>query len=114
MFNRTVCALVLATFAFVAPGCAPGVQATRDTVTDAGHVLFNAYGDPKVGCYTCHNGDATGTKWGPNLVTAIAGQSDADLKAVILEGQGGMPAFKGKLNDGQMTTIIAWLRTLKP
>lgn len=115
MVNRTLAILcAFASLALAAPACAPGVQATRSEVSDAGAVMFNAYGDPKVGCYGCHNGDARGTKWGPNLRTAIAGQSDDDLKEIIREGQGGMPAFKDKLNDAQMTTIIAWLRTLKP
>jgi mono/diheme cytochrome c family protein len=74
--------------------------------------MFNAYAEPKVGCYRCHNGDATGTSWGPDLSTEVRSLSDEDVQQVVANGHGGMPAHKDKLTREHVATILAWLRSV--
>jgi mono/diheme cytochrome c family protein len=45
----------------------------------------------------------------PDLVKA----SDADLIAATKNGKGKMPAYSGKLTDGQITAVVAYIRTLQ-
>jgi cytochrome c6 len=39
--------------------------------------------------------------------------SDADLKAAIENGKGKMTGYKGKLNDKQITELVAHVRSFK-
>lgn len=43
-------------------------------------------------------------------------QSDADLKAVIMNGRSGtaMVGFEGALDEAQFANLLAYLRSLKP
>jgi cytochrome c6 len=74
----------------------------------------------KAKCAMCHGADglgatpagkAMGTKSFalPELVKA----SDADLIAATKAGKGKMPAYTGKLTDGQIKDVITYVRTLQ-
>jgi mono/diheme cytochrome c family protein len=71
-------------------------------------------------CKTCHGADGVGdTPIGkmakiasfkdPSVVKA----SDADLIAMIKNGKNKMPAYAGKLTDDQITSVVAYIRTLQ-
>ncbi len=69
------------------------------------------------GCFNCH--DKVKPKTGPSF-RAIAQKEDNEIKKVIKEGSKGtwkefekamMPPFK-KINDADIETLIAWIKTL--
>ena len=76
-----------------------------------------------VKCASCHAKDGTGNpamakvfkvdldKFSVVSDSATA-KSDADLIKVTSEGAGKMPAYKGKLTDGEIADVVAYLRTL--
>ncbi|MCC6742332.1 MAG: cytochrome c [Acidobacteria bacterium] len=106
-------------FAAVALGAAmasPGPTVAR-TMADAaeGRAVF----DDK--CAQCHNATSKAEKIGPGLQGLYKGgklpasgkpANDANVRAKILNGGGGMPAFKGSLTDAQVASLVAYLRTL--
>ena len=74
----------------------------------------------KAKCMMCHAADGSGSTpagkamgaipfSSPDLVKA----SDADLIAATKNGKGKMPAYSGKLTDGQIKDVIAYIRTLQ-
>jgi mono/diheme cytochrome c family protein len=74
----------------------------------------------KAKCAMCHAADGSGSTpagkamkalpfSSPDLVKA----SDADLIAATKNGKGKMPAYSGKLTDGQITAVVAYIRTLQ-
>jgi mono/diheme cytochrome c family protein len=71
----------------------------------------------KTKCAMCHGADgskanaAMGIK--PLSGADVQKQSDADLNAAITNGKGKMPAYKGKLTDEQIKSLVAHVRTLK-
>jgi cytochrome c6 len=71
-------------------------------------------------CKMCHGADGLGnTPVGkmakivslkdPTVIKA----TDAELFAVVKNGKNKMPANNGKLTDGQMAAVIAYIRTLQ-
>jgi glucose/arabinose dehydrogenase len=64
-------------------------------------------------CAGCHGKDLAGGR-GPSLFSPalLAERTDAQLRATILNGiaEGGMPAFKGQLDDAQIGRLLAYLR----
>lgn len=74
----------------------------------------------KAKCASCHGADGKGqTAMGKamglkDLGSAdVQGMSDADLAAVIANGKGKMPAYKGKLTDAEIGDMVKYIRTLK-
>ena len=70
----------------------------------------------KAKCAMCHGADgsgkaAMGTK--PLGSADVQKMSDADLNAMITNGKGKMPAYKGKLTDAQIGDLVKFIRTLK-
>jgi mono/diheme cytochrome c family protein len=74
----------------------------------------------KAKCTMCHGADGSGSTpagkamkvppfSSPDLVKA----SDADLIAATKDGKGKMPAYSGKLTDGQIKDVVAYIRTLQ-
>jgi len=62
-------------------------------------------------CAHCHGDDAKGDE-GPSLYDLT--RSDARIATIIKEGiKGEMPKFGGKFSEGDVQSIIAFLRTLK-
>jgi mono/diheme cytochrome c family protein len=63
-------------------------------------------------CAVCHGADLGGVV-GPALGagSVIAGQDDATVRAVIVEGRGAMPSWGGALSDEAIDAVIAFLRS---
>ncbi len=74
----------------------------------------------KAKCAMCHGPDGKGeTSMGKSLKLRDLGsadvqkQTDADLKKIIEDGKGKMPAYKAKLAASEADALVAFLRTLK-
>lgn len=70
-------------------------------------------------CAACHSGD--GSASGPagkamhirDLSSAdVQKQTDAEITAIITNGKGGMPSYKGKLTDDQVKQLVSFIRSL--
>ena len=71
-------------------------------------------------CAMCHGKTGAGdTGMGKSLKLRdlasadVQKQSDADLSKIVTDGKGKMPAYKGKLSDDEIKSVVAFLRTLK-
>jgi len=74
----------------------------------------------KTKCAVCHGADGSGnTTMGKSLKMRDLGsadvqkQTDAQLTEIISNGKGAMPAYKTKLADAQIKSLVAYIRTLK-
>jgi mono/diheme cytochrome c family protein len=94
-------------------GCA-GKQTPVDQVSSPGEALFNGRIKPDVNCYSCHNGDGTGTLRGPDLGKRVPKLTDAQIAQAIAEGPGFMPSFKDKVTPAEAQLITDWLRKRFP
>ena len=73
----------------------------------------------KANCELCHGPDGSGNT-GPGKAFHAQDlrspdtqkQTDAALMEVITKGRGKMPAFGAKLKPGDITNLVAYLRTL--
>ena len=82
--------------------------------SEAGGALY------KTKCAMCHGPDGKGdTAMGKNLKLKdlasddVQSVHDSEMKTLIENGKGKMPAFKGKLTDKQLGDLIQFIRTLK-
>jgi mono/diheme cytochrome c family protein len=71
-------------------------------------------------CAMCHGKAGGGdTAMGKTLKVRDLGsadvqkQTDADLIKIVTEGKGKMLAYKGKLSDDEIKSVVAFIRTLK-
>ena len=67
-------------------------------------------------CAMCHGPDGKGKMAGTKDLGSAEVQkmSDADLTATLSNGKPPkMPAYKGKLTDDQIKSLVAYVRTLK-
>jgi mono/diheme cytochrome c family protein len=106
--------LALAAVAAAAGLACAGHQLPAQQITSPGEALFNGRVKPDVDCYKCHDGDATGSTWGPNLGKRVPKLTDQQIAKAILEGPFTMPSFKGKVTDADIAAITAWLRQRFP
>ena len=74
----------------------------------------------KAKCQMCHGADGLGAtpagkamKAVPFTDPQILNKSDADLIAATKSGKGKMPAYAGKLSDGDIKAVIAYVHTLQ-
>ena len=74
----------------------------------------------KAKCAMCHGADGSastgmGKSMGlkPLSSPEVQKMSDADLTALITNGKGKMPAYKGKLSDADISAVVKYVRTLK-
>ena len=74
----------------------------------------------KAKCQMCHgpNGDASssmaksmGLK--PLNSADVQKTSAADMTALVTNGKGKMPAFKGKLSDDEISAVVTYVKSLK-
>src|SRR5215469_3370792 len=71
-------------------------------------------------CGVCHNPDSDEKKMGPGLkglfkkdkLTNGKKPTEANIRAKIDEGGGGMPAYKDMLSDTEKDDLVAYLKTL--
>jgi cytochrome c6 len=71
----------------------------------------------KAKCASCHGADGAGqTAVGKSMKIRDLGsaevqkQSDADLQKVITDGKGKMPAYKAKLSQADISSLVAFIR----
>ncbi len=71
-------------------------------------------------CQMCHGADGKGqTPMGTKLQIKDLGSAevqnlkDSELKTIIEDGKGKMPAYKGKLSNAEIEDVIQHLRTFK-
>ena len=74
----------------------------------------------KAKCAMCHGPDGSAsTGMGKSMgLKPLSGpevqkMSTADLTALITNGKGKMPAYKGKLTDAEISSVAAYVKTLK-
>jgi mono/diheme cytochrome c family protein len=74
----------------------------------------------KAKCQMCHGATGLGDTPAGKAMKAISfkdptliAKSDADLIAATTNGKEKMPAYKGKLTDGQIKEVITYIRTLQ-
>jgi cytochrome c6 len=73
----------------------------------------------KAKCATCHAADGSGqTTMGKNLKlrdlrsAEVQKQTDKELYAWTADGKGKMPAYKSKLNEAEINSLVAYMREL--
>jgi cytochrome c6 len=71
-------------------------------------------------CAMCHGPDGKGqTTMGKNLhlkdmsAEEVQNMKNADMQKIIADGKGKMPAFKAKLDQASIDSLIDFIRTLK-
>lgn len=71
-------------------------------------------------CAMCHGPDGSGqTPMGKSMKLRALGsadvqkQTDPQLTAIVSDGKGKMPAYKGKLSADEIKQLVAHIRTLK-
>ena len=94
-------------------GCG-GTQIPKAQIASPAQSLFNGQVRADINCFHCHDGDGSGTLWGPNLAKRVPKLTDDGIAQAIAEGPGLMPSFKGKLSDAEVKEIVAWLRSKFP
>ena len=74
----------------------------------------------KAKCAMCHGADGSastgmGKSMGlkPLSNPEVQKMSDADLTALVTNGKGKMPAYKGKLSDDEISAVVKYVKTLK-
>src|ERR1035438_5320808 len=74
----------------------------------------------KAKCQMCHGADGAGATPAGKAMKAIPftdpqilKASDADLIAATKNGKGKMPAYTGKLSDGEIKAVVAYIHTLQ-
>ncbi|KRE59685.1 c-type cytochrome [Paenibacillus sp. Soil750] len=86
---------------------APTASASTGTTTKAdAQTVF------KANCVSCHGANLEGLV-GPNLQKVGGKHSKEQLTAIIANGKGAMPAFKGKLSDDEISSLSTWLADKK-
>ena len=63
-------------------------------------------------CSACHAPDGSGGV-GPALKGVADRLSEADHIAVVTDGRGAMPSFKGQLSEQEIKDVVAYERTLQ-
>ena len=74
----------------------------------------------KAKCAMCHGPDGAGqTAMGKSMKLKALGSAevqkltDAEMIKIITDGKNKMPAYKGKLQTGDIEAVVAFIRTLK-
>jgi quinohemoprotein ethanol dehydrogenase len=60
-------------------------------------------------CSVCHGADGKGGNGGPDLTSIPSAKQMAKVVDQVSNGGGGMPAFKGTLNDAQIDNVAAYV-----
>lgn len=99
---RTLRSIIL--FSFFATACG----GKPDRVDDINALEGDAENGALVyaaNCAACHGADGTGGS-GPD----ITGEDDQDeVTEVVLNGEGGMPAYDGELSDQEIADVVAFV-----
>ncbi len=67
----------------------------------------------KAKCAMCHGPDGKGGKMGTRDFASaeVKAETDAQLTEIITKGKGKMPAYGGKLSDGDIKALVAHVRS---
>lgn len=107
--KRTPLAALLAAFASLCAAAALPLPKSSPQALANGQRIFAQY------CAACHDIHGTTAKSGPQLKNYyrqhIPHPTDADVRSVIMQGKGSMPAFS-TLAKSQTDDLIAYLKTL--
>lgn len=101
--------LVFCWLAATAVLCQNSPNKPRNGSPESGLTIF------RKSCSVCHSIHQGQTKVGPPLygeLRAGSGHSEQTVRHIVIDGKGNMPAFKEKLDSGQMDDLIAYLKTL--
>ena len=60
-------------------------------------------------CSVCHGANGKGGNGGPDLTSIANAKVFAKVVKQVANGGGGMPAFKGQLNDAQIDDVAAYV-----
>lgn len=84
------------------------------------HAQNSAPDNYKAKCQMCHAADGSANTPAGKAMKAralnspeVLKESDTDLLAIIKNGKNKMPAFTGKLSDGEMKDLLAYVHTLQ-
>ncbi len=71
-------------------------------------------------CAICHGPDGSGqTAVGKSMhirdlrSADVQKQTDAELEKIISDGKEKMPAYKGKVTEGDIDNLVKWIRSIK-
>jgi cytochrome c6 len=74
----------------------------------------------KAKCQMCHGADGAGNTPAGKIAKivslkdpSVVNATDGDLIPIVKNGKNKMPAFTGKLNDDQITSVMTYIRTLQ-
>ena len=105
--------LIRATMAVLAIGLFSLVSSPTRAQDDAASLF-------KSKCAACHGADGSGnTPVGKSMKIRdfhsadVQKETDAQLTEMITAGKGAMPAYKGKLTDAQIKSLVGYIRTMK-
>jgi cytochrome c551 len=104
-----------AAFLLVLAGCGGGGNTGGNAGAGGGAVASaDAEAIFKKNCVSCH-GDNLEGRVGPNSNISKVGAKLGrdDIAAVITNGRGGMPSFKGRLQDNEIGALADWLAAKK-
>lgn len=105
------CALAIVLM-FTLPGKEEVAEEAKPTMPEVTLDAGQAEALVKANCISCH-GDQLQGGVGPALAN-IGGQDDLEkIYSTIVKGKGGMPSFKGKLQDAEIANIAMWLSEKK-
>lgn len=95
-------------------GCLAALACTLSFAAESGESVYKAK------CASCHGADGKGqTPMGKRLnlkdlaSSDVQNKHDSELKLLIQDGKGKMPAYKGKLTDEQIESLVTYIRSLK-
>jgi mono/diheme cytochrome c family protein len=111
VFSFVVCSLTIATF-----GSLPNSQAQSSAANQkASHVRAGADTFTH-NCQQCHSVYEGQYSFGPNLYHEAKPphpkKTPTEIRVILKNGKGKMPAFNDKLSSGQMDDLIAYIRSL--
>ncbi len=99
-------------------GCPPEEEPTPTAPADRVSAILDLQGDATAGetvyadnCASCHGADGTGQGEFPGIVGEVGEGNESEVLAVVLNGQGNMPAFDS-LSDQELADLLAFLATL--
>ncbi|PQP84008.1 cytochrome C [Paenibacillus sp. PCH8] len=105
------CALAIVLM-FALPGKEEVAEEAKPTMPEVVMDAGQAEALVKANCISCH-GDQLQGGVGPALAN-IGSQDDVEkIYSTIVKGKGGMPSFKGKLQDEEISNIAMWLAEKK-
>lgn len=111
-----VCAALLLAVSLSACGqpakTPPADQGAATPAPEGGTATVDAQAIYKQNCLSCHGANFEGGV-GPNL-TKVGGKYSKDqIAAIVANGRGAMPGFKGRLSDTDTGALSDWLAAQK-